>query len=161
MEFSFWRITQLLVTARNEVVQGNIFTGIRQSSCSQWGVSVQRESLSGRLCPEGSLSRGVSVWGSLSGVSVQGVSVWGVSVQGGLCPGGLCPGGLCPGGSLCRVGSVQGGLCLGGSLSSRSLSRGGFCPGGHLCPGGSLFGGLCLGGLCLGGLWGLGRPPVQ
>ena len=39
---------------------------------------------SGGLCPEGSVSRGISVWGSLS--------------RGGLCPGGergLSPGGLC------------------------------------------------------------------
>ena len=36
----------------------------------------------------GSLSRGVSVQGSLS----WGISVQGVSVQGGLCPGGLCVG---------------------------------------------------------------------
>ena len=61
---------------------------------------------------DNSLSRGVSVWGSLSrGVSVQGV---GVSVQGagGLCQGrrGLCPGGLHLGVSVWGV-SVQGGLC--------------------------------------------------
>ena len=60
------------------------------------------------LCPEGSLSQGVSIPGrSLSGGSLpQGVSVWGdlcpgwVSVQGSLCPGGVCPGGSLSGGCL-------------------------------------------------------------
>ena len=42
------------------------------------------------LCSGWSLSRGVSVWGSLhSGISEQRVSVQGVSTQEGLCPGGF------------------------------------------------------------------------
>ena len=72
------------------------------------GVSV-RGSLSGSLCPLGSLSRGVSV----QGVSVWGVSVQGVSVQSGVSVWGV---------------SVRGSL-LGGSLSGRSLLGEGLCPG--------------------------------
>ena len=49
--------------------------------------------------PEGSPSRGVSVWG---------VSVWGSLSRG----------------SLSRRASVQGGLCLGVSVQGRSLSKG-------------------------------------
>ena len=74
----------------------------------------------------GSVSRGVSVRGSLSegslsrGISVWGVSVWGSlsrgSLSGGLCPGGFLSGGLCLGGSLSRE------LCLGGGSLSRGLS---------------------------------------
>ena len=56
------------------------------------GVSVQRS-----LCPGGSLSKGVSVWGSLSGGSLSG---------------GLCTGVLCPG-CFCLWVSVQGGFLLG------------------------------------------------
>ena len=74
------------------------------------GVSVQGESLSrgdslsrGSLFPEGSLSmgflsRGVSVWGSLSRR---------VSVQGGFCLGGLCVGGLCLEGVSVRETPIQ------------------------------------------------------
>ena len=94
----------------------------------------------GALCPSmhhrshdrgslfrGSMSRGVSVWESLSGGSLSGVSVQGegglcpggIFVQGDLCPGGvsvqgsLCPGALCPGGGLCLGVSVQGGSLAG------------------------------------------------
>ena len=81
------------------------------------GVSVQgglhlRSSLSGGLCPGGSLSQR-----SLSGVSVQGVPI-----PGGLCLRGLCPGGLCSGG-LCLRDLCPGGLCLGGSLTWRPPIR--------------------------------------
>ena len=73
--------------------QSNVFTPVCDSV---------RE---GCLCLGGSLSRGVSVLGSLSrGVFVQGVCI-------------------CPGGSLPRGISVQGRGCLsGGSLSRGSLS---------------------------------------
>ena len=93
------------------------------------------------LCPGGSLSRRVSVQGSLSrGCFCLGVSVWGgVSVRGGSLSRGLCPrgsvsrGGLCPGG---------------GSLSGWWVTVwGGHCLGGH-CLGGLCPGDLCLGGLC-------------
>ena len=89
----------------------------------------------------GSLSREVSVWGSLSRESLSG--------------------GLCPGEGI----SVQGVYAEGrGSWSMGSLS-GGFCPGGSLsgcpCPQGLHLGGFCAGGLCLGvtdqgvSVWGL------
>ena len=88
------------------------------SGVSIWGggVSVQAVSVQGvGFCPGGSLSRRVSVQqGSLSrGVTVQGSLCPEGSLSGGLCPGGLCPGGLC-----------LGGLCPGGSLFRGSLSRG-------------------------------------
>ena len=67
------------------------------------GVSVQGEgSLSGGLCPGGSLSRGLYP---------RGVSVQGVSIQGGLCPRGSLSKGVSVQGGLCSRGvSVQGGV---------------------------------------------------
>ena len=53
-------------------------------------------SLSGNLCPEGSLSIGFSVQGVfVQGESVEGVSVQRVSVQGSLFKGSLCQGDPC------------------------------------------------------------------
>ena len=79
----------------------------------------------------GSLSRGVSIEGSLSGGSLsRAISVWEVSVQGDLCPGVSVQG-------VSGEVSFQGA----GSLSGRSLSRGSlYREGGGLCPGGSLLG---------------------
>ena len=78
------------------------------------------------------MSRGVSVWESLSRGSLSGErgSLSGVSVQG--------EGGLCPGGSL------------GVSVQGESLSREGLCPGGGLCLGVSVQGGSLS-----------GRPPYS
>ena len=73
----FLAFTQFLLPA-NEVCEGYAFTGVCLST--------------GGLCPKGSLSGGVSVWG--------------VSVQGGHCLGGLC---------------VEGGLCLGFSVLAFSV----------------------------------------
>ena len=69
---------------------GGLSPSMHHSSHDQGGLCPVGVSLQGGLCPVGggSLSRGVSVQGSLSkgslfgGVSVWGVSVWGVSVQG-------------------------------------------------------------------------------
>ena len=90
------------------------------------------ESLSGSVCPEGSLCVGVSVKvlrGSLSRGSLS---------RGCLSRGCLSRGSLSRGvsvqGSLSRRVSVQGGLSLGG-LSLGVSCSGGFYPGG-LCPGG-------------------------
>ena len=60
------------------------------------GVSVQRGLCPRCLCPEGSLSRGVSVQGVGGSLSRGSVSS-GVCVQWGLCPGGSLSRGLCPG----------------------------------------------------------------
>ena len=118
-------ITLVFTARKRNLEQGNVlhlcvipFTGgslSQHASQLTWqGVSV-RGSLSGSLCPLGSLSRGVSVqgvsvWGvSVQGVSVQsGVSVWGVSVRGSLL-----------GGSLSRRSLLGEGLCPGRSLSGR------------------------------------------
>ena len=98
-----------LLPPANEVCEGYVFTGV---CLSTGGISVQRVSLSRGLCPEGSVSGMVSVWGSLSGWS------WSRgSLSGGLCLVGLCIGDIWPG-DLC-----PGGLCMGG------LCPGGFCPG--------------------------------
>ena len=105
-----------------------------------WGVSVQGWSLS-----KGPLSRGLCLGWSLSG--------GGVSVQGSC----FCPRGVSAWGSLCR----ERGLCPGGSLSEGSLSRGvsvqigrGLCLGdshsGVLCPGVSVWGSLSGGSLSRG-----------
>ena len=119
--------------------EGNVFSSV----CMSTG--------RGGLCPESSLSRGVSVQGgslfriSLSrGISVQGFSVQGISVQRLFCPRGslskgslsrdsVCPGGLCSGESLSRRVSVQEvsvqgvsvhrDVCLGGSLLWTPPSR--------------------------------------
>ena len=107
---------------------GSLFMGL-----CPW-VSLFRGLCPGGFCPGGSLSRWVSVQGSLS----MGVSVHGGSLSRGLCPGSFWLRGLCSGGSLSRWVAVQGSLFRGvsvwgmGSLSRGSLSRG-------LCPGGSLF----------------------
>ena len=61
--------------------------------------------LPGSLCPEESLSWGVSV---LGGLCPGGSLSWVVSVLGGLCPGSLSRG------ALSRQVSVQGGSCPGG-----------------------------------------------
>ena len=110
----------------------------------------------GALCPSmhhrshdrgslfrGSMSRGVSVWESLSGGSLsrgslsRGVSVWGLcpGERGSLSRGDLCPGGslsrgsLCPGESLSRGVSVQelsvqGVVSVWGSQSKEGLCQG-------------------------------------
>ena len=86
------------------------------SGVSVWGVFVEGGLCQGRgSLAGGSLSRGVSVEGSLSGerVSVRGVSVWVLCLGRGLCPGrGLCAGVPVLGGFFWGV-SVQGGLCQG------------------------------------------------
>ena len=86
-------------------------------------------SLSGGLCPGGSLFRGVSVQGGFcvrefcvhGGLRPGGLCVRGVSVQeGSLSRRGLCPGGVSVQegslsmGSLSRWGSVQVGFCVQG-----------------------------------------------
>ena len=84
--------------------------------CPEGGLCVE-----GGLCPGGSLSRGslsrrVSVWGSLFRVSLS---------RRGLCPGGLCLGWVSVSGSLCPGGSLSRGpgFLSGGSLFRVSLSR--------------------------------------
>ena len=110
-------------------------------SLSSGRVSVQGESLSRGISVRGSLSRGsVSRVGSLSrGISVQweGLCPGGVSVQGeslsraSLSKGSLSRVGSLSGGSLSRRVSVQG-VSVSESLSRGSLSRGSLYPGGSL-----------------------------
>ena len=74
--------------------QGNVFTLVCDS-VHRGGLcpSIHHRSHDqGGLCPEGSLSRGISVQGDFC--------------LGGLCPGGLCRGGLCLG-DLCPEGSLS------------------------------------------------------
>ena len=107
----------ILVTALNRSLgQGNIFTSLRQSFCSQGeGISVRCHFLFGCLAS-------CSFW--------VGVSCYGpMFLPGSL--GGLCLGGLCLG-SLSRGVFVQ-----------RSLSRWDHCPW-DLCSWGFYPGGLCL-----------------
>ena len=85
-------------------VQGSMSRGLSvQESLSRGflfrGVSVLGVSVQGYLCPEGSLSREISVhWGLCQGV---------VSVQESLCPGGVCPGGSLSGGVFVRETPVR------------------------------------------------------
>ena len=102
----------------------------------------------GDLCPsmhhkshdQGSLSRGISVWGSLSRVSLS---------RGSLSRGSLSRRGLCLGVSVWRPLSRD--LCPGRSLS-QGVSVQGVPVQGGVYPGGSLLRGYLSGGLCPGGL---------
>ena len=70
---------------------GRLTRGVSVQGCLNLGGLCMRVSVSGSLCPGGSLCKGSLVQGSLSPAESQsrGVSVQVVSVQGSLCPGGL------------------------------------------------------------------------
>ena len=146
-------LLMILLPIATKLRQGNVFTsvfhsvhrwrggGVSVPACTTghmtWGLSLSR----GVLFPAGSLSGGLCPGGSLSGGSLsRRVSVQGVSVQGGLCPGGVSvQGGLSPEG-----GSLSGGVSVQGDLSPEGgLCLGGLCPGGVSVQerGGSLSGG--------------------
>ena len=108
---------------------GSLSRGVSDQGTSVQGISVQGGLCPGGLCPGESLSRCVSVRGSLSrGSLFRGLR------PGGFWSGGLCPGDLCPGRSLSRGylfwGSLSRGLCSGVSVHGISVKGEGLCPGG-------------------------------
>ena len=111
-------------------------------------VSIRGVSVQGGLCPEGPLSKGVSVQRAMSRGSL---SRRNLCPEGGLCPGGSLSRGLCPGKCL-SGGSLSRGSMSKGSLFRGSLSKGVSVPGVLCREGGSVQGGLCSGGLCKRGL---------
>ena len=139
-----------LLPLATKLWQGNVFTpvcdSVYEGCLCLWG-----------LCPGGSLSMGslsreVSVEGSLSGGVCWGSLPRGVSVQGGLCPRGSLSGGLCLGErGLCQRDPPTVWLCAGGTYPTEMHSC--YCPQ-RSCEG-YVFTPVCLstGGVCLSACW--------